>query len=290
VHVLPSLGRRRLAEIDVDEIARLVRELEAKGLSAWTIRGALSPLSRVFAWAVRRGMVSTNPVAKLDRSERPRIERRELRILSGDEIAKLLTAATSDRYRLMLAVSIFAGLRQGELLGLKWGDLDLEVGVLRVRRQLDRSGGFAPPKTKAAVRDVDLAPSLAAVLAAYRLSLDPALSTDAALAFSTAAGKPMAWRNVTRRALGLAVERAGIERLRWHDMRHAFASILISQGLDVVYVARQLGHGSPAITLSVYAGLFDRARHAERAKAAVEARLGALLTLNGGGEVLELPA
>jgi integrase len=249
LHVSPTLGRRRVAEVDADEVARLVRELEAEGLAPWTIRSVLSALSRVFGYAVRRGMVSANPVAKLDRGERPRIERRELPILTREEVAALLAAAISDRYRLMLAVSILTGLRQGELLGLKWGDLDLGAGTLFVRRQLDRSGRFAPPKTPQAVRAVDLAPSLVAVLAAYRLGLDPALSSDAALVFATATGKPLSWRNVTRSALGLAIERSGIEPLRWHDMRHAFASILIAQGLDVVYVSRQLGHASPAITL-----------------------------------------
>jgi integrase len=111
--VSPTLGRCRVGEIGTDEIARLVRELEADGLAPWTIRTVLSPLSKVLAYAVRRGMIAANPVAKLERGERPQVERRELRILSGDEIERLLRAAISERWRLMLAVSILAGLRPG---------------------------------------------------------------------------------------------------------------------------------------------------------------------------------
>jgi hypothetical protein len=86
--------------------------------------------------------------------------------------------------------------------------------MLFVRGQLDRSGGFVPPKTPQAIRAVDLAPSLVAVLAAYRLSLDPELSADSSLVFSTATGRPLSRRNETRQALGLAIERSGLEPLR----------------------------------------------------------------------------
>lgn len=87
-HVLPRLGRRQLAAVTIDDVAALVAELRRAGLSQFTIKGVLTPLGRLFAHAVRRGLVQSNPVAGLDRSERPRGGRREQRILSSDEIAR----------------------------------------------------------------------------------------------------------------------------------------------------------------------------------------------------------
>ncbi|MBA2460731.1 MAG: tyrosine-type recombinase/integrase [Actinobacteria bacterium] len=111
-------------------------------------------------------------------------------------------------------------------------------------------------------------------------------------------GTPLHYRNLSRRGLGGALERAGLgaERVRFHDLRHTFASILIGQGENVVYASRQLGHASPDITLSVYAHLFDRAEHAARASDRLEAAFGNLVETSGGerrrtaggGEIVDL--
>ena len=90
-------------------------------------------------------------------------------------------------------------------------------------------------------------------------------------------GTPLYWRNLSRRALQPALKKAGIEPLRWHDLRHTYASLLIAQGANIVYVSRQLGHGSSDITLRCYSHLFDRAEHAARTRDALEQTFGALL-------------
>lgn len=299
VHVLPRLGRRRIAEIDVEDVARLLSELRADGLAPWTIRGVLTSLGRVFSHAARRNMIAANPIARLERGERPKVERREMRVLDGDGIERLLDE-TRPNYRTLIATAIFTGLRQGELLGLTWGDLDLDGGLVRVRKQLDRSGKRVPPKTPQAAREVVLMPALVKMLREHKAEAFALGRAGAgAFVFATEAGTPFYWRNVSKRGLEGAAERAGLiaskaermrakaegteaARLRFHDLRHSFASMLIAQGHDVVFVSRQLGHASPNITLGVYGHLFDGRVHADKARAGLEAAYGTVLERTDG--------
>ena len=207
-----------------------------------------------------------------------------MRVLDREGIAALLDAARP-RYRLLLATALFTGLRLGELLGLTWADIDLKAGVIRVRKQLAREGNRVKPKTPRALRDVILMPALAHLLREHRLASP--YSQDEEFVFASARGTPLLPRNVERRGLHVAAEGArlngnGRPNLRFHDCRHTFASLLIAEGLNVVYVSHQLGHADPAITLRVYAHLFDAAEHAQRATEALEARFGKSLASSGG--------
>jgi integrase len=278
-HIYPHLGRRRIGNVNPDHIAAFIAELDQSGLAGWTIRGILTPLGRVLGYATRRGLIPDNPMRRLERGERPSTVRREFRILRPDEIDALLCSATPS-YRPILATAIFTGLRQGELLGLTWADIDFENAVVHVRRQLDRTGERTSPKTAKAVRDVILIPSLAKLLREHKLA--SAHSQPGDPVFATLTGQPMHFRNVTRRGLAAAVCKGGLDRLgeprlRFHDLRHCFASLLIAQGLNVVFISRQLGHAAPSFTLDVYGGLFDRAEHARRATAGLEAAFSATL-------------
>src|SRR5581483_12101782 len=144
--------------------------LQQEGLSGYTIRGILVPLGRVLNHAVRQGQITVNPLHQLERHERPRVTRREMRVLSRQEIPPLL-AATSVRYRPLITSAVFSGLRQSELLGLRWGDISFDTGLIHVRGQLTRARTYGPPKTERAIRDVILIPSLAAALQQNRQSL-----------------------------------------------------------------------------------------------------------------------
>jgi integrase len=203
-----------------------------------------------------------------------------MRILNSEEIDAVLQVATP-AYRNVLATAVFTGLRQSELLGLTWADVDLDAGIVRVRRQLDRGGGgYSEPKTPRAKRDVVLMPSLVTVLREHKLA--SVYSGPADPVFATRTGRPLYYRNLIR-ALRLALAKAGLEsdgrpRLRFHDLRHTYASLLIAQGLNIAFIANQLGHASPAFTLHVYGGLFDRAEHASRARDRLEAAFGEMLT------------
>ena len=246
--------------------------------SPHTVRAVLTPLSRILAQAERRGMIASNPCARLDRGERPRLSRRQVRVLSRDEMALLLGKAEK-RYRPFLATAMFSGLRLGELLALEWREIDFEREVIHVSGQLSGKAERVAPKTPQAVRDVILMPALARVLREAKAASRFSQPHD--FVFASATGRPLDGRNVAQRGLQAAAEAAGLvpprpkkgearraaldgqrERLTMHELRHCFASLLIAQGEDVTFVSSQLGHANPAITLRVYAHLFEHARHA----------------------------
>jgi integrase len=270
-HVLPRLGKRRLDEITVDDLLALIGNLRERGYTAWSIRSILTPLSRLLNHGVRRDFITVSPISKLDRTERPPVWTREQRVLNSDEITRLLEAAPP-RYRILLATALMTGLRQSELLALKWRSVNFADQVIHVRSALDRSGREVPPKTQHAVRDVILMPALAEALQRHRDGSRFKAPDD--YVFASQVGTALHWRNVSPRALKPAVMRAGIEPLRWHDLRHCFASMLIGSGANISFLSRQLGHGSADITLRVYAHLVDRAEQAQRTRDLLEAALG----------------
>jgi integrase len=285
-NLLPTLGRRHLQEITTDDCARLVCELRSRGLAAKTIAGALVPLGRILALALRRGLINEIPLRRLEASERPRVQKREQRVLNHDQIASLLGACLPS-YRPLLATALYSGMRLSELLGLTWGDLDLSEGLIQVRYQLsrareDRAARRVRLKTAAAVREIPLLPQLAALLKQHKLASPHSRESD--YVFCTALGTPLSARNVERRGLGRAADRAGLNpdelpRLRVHDLRHTFAShLIVDLSLDVAQVSKILGHARPSITLDTYTHLFDRAADAADIRERMAAsEFGALL-------------
>ena len=274
LHVLPELGERRVRAIQADDLVAWHRRRQGEGWSADSIHAWWTPLRLVLSHGVRLGHVQSNPADKLMAHERPKAGQSRKRFLSRREMRRLL-AVTPTHYRLAVATGLFAGLRLGEVLGLTWDDVDIAGGVLRVRAQLDRKGNRQELKTTAGRREVILVPSLAKELRRYRLSSPHSHGHD--LVFTSSSGRTIGHRNLSRRGLGKGCERAGLSGVTFHALRHTFASVLIAQGEDPVFVSRQLGHANPAITLRVYSHLFDAARHADRARDALEHEYGGML-------------
>ena len=260
-HLVPKIGeRRKLSQIDVNVVAQFIKDMQGK--KAWTIRACLTPLSGIMRSAVRSGLTPVNPVTQLERSERPQGDQARMNILDTDEIKLLLNAAT-ETYKGLLATAIFTGLRIGELLALKWEDLGWEDGVIHVHDS----------KTRAGVREVVLMPALQQILATHSLAHEGSVYV-----FETWQGQQMKRRTVARRALEDTLTRAKIEkRIRFHDLRHTFASILISQGHDWAYISEQMGHSSIATTLRIYGHLMDRHKKREEAREKMEAAYGEVL-------------
>ena len=280
LHVTPKIGRLKMSDLTVDDIAGLIADLQRDGLAPATIRSVLVPVNRVIEHGIRRGVLAANPVKALEKHERPKAQREEMRILNAHEIDALLGHA-ADRYRTLLATAIFTGLRSGELLGLHWSDVDFDQGVVRVRQQVHRSGLSTPLKTKNAQRAVLLMPTLGRTLREHRAG--SAYPLGDAHVFTRPDGRPMHPDTVRRFGLHPTVKAAGIDtpgkpRLRFHDLRHTFASLLIAQGVNVAFASRQLGHASVSTTLNVYTHLFDHAEHAATVMERLEGRFGSVLT------------
>ena len=164
----------------------------------------------------------------------------------------------------------YCGLRIGEALGLRWCDVNLDAGLLHVRQQLSRRRVPKQLKTPAAQREVVLAPALVNVLREHWLASPH--KTPEEFVFTDSLGRGRDYRDVGEgfRHAVKAAALTGPGRLTLHSLRHTFTSLLIAKGLDVVFVSRQLGHASPAITLGVYAHLFEQVQHAATAREALE--------------------
>lgn len=263
--VLPTFGHLKLRDIDVEHVARWIRKLEARGLSSSTINSHVLPLSGTFDLARRRGLMSMNPCSLLTVDDRPaKRERRQDHVWSDEEIAALIQSAehlarqpeSRYDYSSLVRVALYSGLRLGELLGLQWQDIDLQEGILRVQRQWTRTGDYAEPKTKAALRRLPLSADLTKYLAAHKLR--SRFSGDDDPVFASRNGKPLSHRNVQRRGFEPAAELAGIGGVTFHSMRHAFASRMIARGIEAVTLASLMGHEDARVTLSRYVHLFDR--------------------------------
>jgi integrase len=177
-------------------------------------------------------------------------------VLDSANMATLVAAGTSERWRAALGLAGYGGLRIGEMRALTWADVDLAAGNVSVRRSMPRTGTAAKaPKTEAGTRTVPLLPALRRLIVAWKLRAPHSQPTD--LVIGTPAGKPVAERNL-RRALESAKETAKLdgleERLSWHSLRHSFASMLATAlALPATTLAELVGHADAGFTLRVYA-------------------------------------
>jgi len=198
----------------------------------------------------------------------PRVQLEEVEILSPTEMIAVLANLEHHPLYPIVALALGTGMRRGELLGLQWGDVDLDGATARVERSLEETSTgvrYKSPKTKSGRRVISLPPSAVEALRAHRrqqLELRVALGhgrveTETPV-FCTAGERPLSPNNLSRDWHRVVVAR-GLPKVMFHVLRHSHASALIASGMDVVSVSKRLGHGSPAITLTVYAHLFQKA-------------------------------
>jgi integrase len=200
----------------------------------------------------------------------PAKDHRELRPLATAQVRALLAGIGGDRLEALYITALGTGMRQGELLGLCWSDLDLERGELMVHHTLQRgSRTLAAPKTERARRTLRLPAQVVAALAVHRSR--QAIVPLSGLVFTTQKGTALDSRNVTR-YLQRHLDRLGLPHQRFHDLRHAFATLMIESGEDLGVVSRILGHANLATTADVYAHLTPAIL--DRAAGRMEAILG----------------
>ena len=252
---LDGIAAGRAQDVTASELASVLRELRTRGLSDWTRHQVLRVLRGTFAHGVRRGILSRSPADGLAPSERPpQRNAREVEVLTGDALARLVEAATSERWRAVLGLASFAGLRLGEVRALRWRDVDLAAGSVSVSASMGRDGIPGQPKTDAGRRVVPIVPALRRLLVAWRLRSPHTRPDD--LVIATAQGEPVQERNI-RRALDAAKLAAGLDatdgRLSMHSLRHSWASALATGGLPATTLGRLAGHADAGFTLRVYA-------------------------------------
>lgn len=252
------------------DVAAFVSAQQAAGLKGWTIKGHLTVLSSIYTYAARHlGLQGINPVTLLDRVDRPSSDdERPKRILSGDELGRLL-ASVPPAHRLIFELASETGGRLSEVLGLAWGDVELDAQTVTFTHQLDRQGRRMPLKTRRSRRCLEVTATLTTKLREHKLASPVSGPHD--LVFVTRTGRGHDHRNIGGRVLARAVERAGLEAIErdgkvlqhaptFHSLRHTHGSALIAAGWDIEEVSARLGHSDVGTTQRIYVHAYDAAR------------------------------
>ena len=260
-HIVPILGEIKLLDLRPDHIQNLYNQKRKSGLGIRTIQLTHSVVHRSLVHALRLGLIHRNPAATVIR---PKPEQKEMKIYDEGQISQFLVAAKGNRFEALYHLAISTGMRQGELLGLLWTDLDWLKQTLHVQRQLRKVPGkgysFQPPKTKYGRRMITLGSNTIQKLREHqRLNQEERIEAgirwqENNLIFPSTVGTPMEQRNLHRDFKSI-IKKAGLPDIRFHDLRHTAASIMLNHGVPVIVVSRRLGHSKPSITLDIYGHL-----------------------------------
>ena len=258
-HIKPNIGNIPLEKLTTMDLQKLYRTLLTKGrverieaenqpsgLSAKTVRNINQVISSALDLAVAQKIIPSNPT---DACELPKVEHREMQTIPEEQLQAFLAEAKATGVYEMYYIELATGLRRGELLGLKWQDIDWKNGIIRVRRQIARVDGQiveAPLKTKNSYRTVTISPQAIEVLKRQRAK------THDQYVFPSPNGGPISPDSVNN-MLNRVLARAGIPKVRFHDLRHTFATIALQNGVDIKTVSGMLGHFSAGFTLDTYA-------------------------------------
>lgn len=262
-HIKPTLGRVKLKSLTPIHVRGLYREKLNSGLSSRTVNYIHVTLHKALKQAVNDSLIPRNVT---DAVKAPRQVKKEVQSLTPDQARAFLDAARGDRLEALYIAAITTGLRQGELLGLRWKDLDLEAGKLAVRRALvagsvgSRGGAvFDAPKNNKSRRTVKLTGSTVEALKRHKTAQNKerlklgSLWEDYGLVFPNRVGKPMDHNNLYKRDFKKMLERAGLSlTFRFHDLRHTCATLLLSKNVNQKVVQEMLGHATIAQTIDTY--------------------------------------
>lgn len=283
VHIRPALGVVKLTALTTPMIQKLYNDAIRKGLSPKSVRNMHGVLHKCLHQAMKLQYIRFNPC---DACELPRVERQEIRPIEGDAIKAFLNAIKDDPFEDLLFVTIFTGMRQGEVLGLTWDAVDFVKGTITISKQLQKErlqggGGqyrFVPLKNDKQ-RTVTPAPAVMTVLRsvqrkqkAARLRHGGAWSNPLNLVFTNELGEHLS-KNTVYSHCKSVVAKIGMPSTRFHDLRHTFATLSLQNGDDIKTVSASLGHATVAFTLDVYGHVTEKMKQdsADRMQAFIDA-------------------
>ena len=265
-HIKPSIGKIPLSKLSSLDLQKFYKKFlsggkvewiesksQPKGLSAKTVRNINQVISSAMDFAIDQKLISTNPT---DGCAPPKLEHREMKTLSAEQLAAFLHEARESGVFELYYIELATGLRRGELLGLKWEDIDLEGGTIQVRRQIAQIDGEvveAPLKTKNSYRSVSIGQDAVKILKEQRSK------TNSEYVFPSPTGGPISPDSVLN-MLHRVLKRAGLPKIRFHDTRHTFATVALQSGVAIKTVSGMLGHYSAGFTLDTYAHVTTQAQ------------------------------
>ena len=259
IHVLPVLGKVLLNHLGPQHIERLYADRRAAGVGAVSVHHLHTVLHKAFEQATRWNLIQRNVVRLVDT---PRMPRREMSVLAPPEVRTLLASAAGGPLEALLALAATTGMRRGELLATRWRDVELERGVLRVTGSLQRDTSgvlrITEPKTARSRRQVELSSLAVEALlrhrtqqTEHRLRLGEEWQ-DHDLVFPNPRGLPQDGSHMVAGQFLPLLTRAGLPRIRFHDLRHTAATLMLGRGVHPKIVSEVLGHSTIGITLDLY--------------------------------------
>jgi integrase len=252
-HLKPFFENLRINRITYDKVEKFISHCLDNNVSIPTMKKILINLGAIMTYAVRKRYVDYNPVRDIEKpkGQSEHDEDKELNVLTPREIISLLDSAPDLKHITLFMAAATTGLRQGELLGLKWTDIDWFNNQIHINRTYNHFR-FYEPKTKTSKRKVDVPPQMMKQLKEWKIAC-PANDLD--LIFPNENGKPMSALNMYNRKYLPALRKAKLSQIRFHDLRHTYASLLIDQGENIKYVQNQMGHASIKVTMDTYGHL-----------------------------------
>jgi integrase len=254
--ILPILGKYALSKVTILLIQSFIDSLKEEGLSNSTIKKYLEIIRNSLEHAVDFNLIPTNPAIKV---KLPKSNRKEMKVWNREESNRFLDKAKYDPCFIVFQLALSTGMRQGEILGLRWKDINLEKGILNIQQTLSQDGKtfIAGAKTKSSIRAVNLSGSTLKHLRERRINIAKdklkygPLYIDNDLIASTQHGTPLNPANI-RRSFGRIIKQANLPKIRFHDLRHTHATLLLSQGVNIKVISERLGHSNIKVTLDTY--------------------------------------
>ncbi len=247
-HILPYIGKMKLIDVTPITIQKFLQEKLKTDISKETINKLLVFTGSIFQKMIDDEIILKNPVKKV---KKLKVEHKEeIKILSIAELNALLetTRTHFPDFFPLLFTALMTGMRQGELLGLEWNKINWITNKINVDKNYTH-GAVCSPKTKYSIRKIDMSQELAKVLKVWRLQC-PHSKND--LVFPNSNGEYMDANNMVKRRFVPALRRTGLDKIRFHDLRHTYVSLLLTENIPIKYIQRQVGHSSIQVTMDIY--------------------------------------
>jgi integrase len=269
LHIIPALGRMSLSKLTAQQVQSFYTQKLDSGLSATTVRHIHLLLHKAIKDAIRMGLVQRN-VTEMVRS--PRRMKTEMKTLDAAQVVRFIEASAEERLEALFVLAITTGMREGELLALRWQDVDLDKGTVYIRQTLyirHKIYNFLSPKTESSRRKIHLTKKAIYALRKHRIRYlqeamenGPEWNKEYNLVFTTASGNPIRPAHLAGDYFPRVLERAGLPKIRFHDLRHTAATLLLERGANPKVVSEILGHSDVSITLGIYTHVTPRLHEA----------------------------